>query len=63
MRRIGTKHARLGMVLTRPVFDNRGYLLLEQGSEMNRQDMAILASRNVSLRAKKRIQAKTGLSR
>lgn len=47
MRRIGTKHARLGMVLTRPVFDHRGYLLLEQGSEMNRQDMAILASRNV----------------
>ena len=47
MRRIGTKHARLGMVLTRSVFDHRGYLLLEQGSEMNRQDMAILASRNV----------------
>ena len=47
MRRIGTKHARLGMVLTRPVFDSRGYLLLEEGSEMNRQNLAILASRNV----------------
>ena len=32
MRRIGTKHARLGMVLTRPVFDNRGYLLIEEGA-------------------------------
>ena len=47
MRRIGTRHARLGMVLTRPVYDHRGYLLLEEGAEMNRQDMAILASRNV----------------
>ena len=47
MRRIGTKHARLGMVLTRSVYDGRGYLLLEEGSEMNRQDLAILASRNV----------------
>ena len=47
MRRIGTKHARLGMVLTRPVYDHRGYLLLQEGLEMNRQDMAILASQNV----------------
>ena len=45
MRRIGTKHARLGMVLTRPVFDNRGYLLIEAGTEMNREGMSILASR------------------
>ena len=47
MRRIGTKHARLGMVLTRPVFDNRGYLLIEEGAEMNREDLIILVSRNV----------------
>ena len=47
MRRIGTKHARLGMVLTRPVFDNRGYLLIEAGTEMNRQGMSIFASRGV----------------
>ena len=47
MRRIGTKHARLGMVLTRPVYDYRGYLLLEEGLEMKRQDLTILASRNV----------------
>ena len=47
MRRIGTKHARLGMVLTRPVFDNRGYLLIEEGAEMNREGLTILLSRNV----------------
>ncbi len=47
MRRIGTKHARLGMVLTRPVFDNRGYLLIEEGAEMNREGLTILSSRGV----------------
>ncbi|MEE8466529.1 MAG: HD domain-containing phosphohydrolase [Dehalococcoidia bacterium] len=47
MRRIGTRHARLGMVLTRPVFDNRGYLLIEEGAEMNREGLTILISRNV----------------
>ena len=47
MRRIGTKHARLGMVLTRPVFDSRGYLLIEEGAEMNREGLTILISRNV----------------
>ena len=47
MRRIGTKNARIGMVLTRPVYDSRGYLLLEEGSEMNRQCLTILLSRNV----------------
>ena len=47
MRRIGTKHARLGMVLTRSVFDNRGYLLLEEGAEMNRESLTVLASRDV----------------
>ena len=47
MRRIGTKHARLGMVLTRPVFDNRGYLLIEEGAEMNREGLTILLSRSV----------------
>ena len=47
MRRIGTKHARLGMVLTRPVFDNRGYLLIEEGAEMNREGLTILVSQDV----------------
>lgn len=47
MRRISTRHARTGMVLTRTVYDHRGYQLLESGLELTRQSLITLTKNRV----------------
>ncbi len=47
MRRISTRHARLGMALGRTVYDNRGYPLLELGIKITRESLSVLIHNSV----------------
>ncbi len=47
MLRIFTRHAQSGMVLTRAVYDHRGYQLLESGLELTRKSLITLTKNRV----------------
>lgn len=47
MRRIFTRHAQSGMVLTRAVYDHLGYQLLESGLELTRKSLITLTKNRV----------------